>query len=629
MSRPSLLLALLAAAPAAAVGSEKRTLLGAHADYRAEVAPLAARIVAAAGAAAPHRGVTIRPRVLEGAPAAPRTSAAVRDVAVAVEGAVAGDALGLFCARAGYASAESWASPSRPLLLDYVPLFGAAAVGGARVEVAPGAAATVTTRLPHARCALEWRVIAADATLSAPVVQASAFNATFPYHARLAFGPHAQSEMWLSWSVDTNPTGAGGVPRVRLGVTPGVYTREVVASQPMTSYAASDMCGKHANETDIAKYLFPGYFANVLITGLAPGTRYYATYGSLDGGFATETTFTTAKALGPDVPVRLAAFGDMALSLWDGAMGTVAEVVRLHDATADGGLDAVLHFGDLGYAEGSTVIWEMWHSYIEPATRKIPYMVSQGNHEADHASQPCFQDPVGPDSLGPDGTSFHQNGEWGEDSDGEGGVATWARFRSPGVGVPGGTAPRGNSIYWYSWDMGSVHVVMLDSEHNMTKGSPQWTWVAADLAAVDRSVTPHVVVTQHRPLFTTEAGSQYDVAELMRADFEPLFHAHGVVAVLGGHIHSYERACPLVGPAAAYKCEEGGPAEGITYITVGTAGATVHNETMLPGTAGILKAWRVEWGLGILTAVNRSALRWDFWSIAEAKVVDSAWLRLL
>ncbi|KOO21525.1 hypothetical protein Ctob_001904 [Chrysochromulina tobinii] len=400
--------------------------------------------------------------------------------------------------------------------------------------------------------------------------------------------------MWLSWSVDTNATGAGGVPRVRVGVTPGVYTREVVASQPMTSYAASDMCGKHANETDIAKYLFPGYFANVLITGLAPGTRYYATYGSLDGGFATETTFTTAKAVGPDVPVRLAAFGDMALSLWDGAMGNVAEVVRLHDATADGGLDAVLHFGDLGYAEGSTVIWEMWRSYIEPATRKIP------------------------------------NGEWGEDSDGEGGVATWARFRSPGVGVPGGTAPRGNSIYWYSWDMGSVHVVMLDSEHNMTKGSPQWKWVAADLAAVDRTMTPHVVVTQHRPLFTTEAGSQYDVAELMRADLEPLFHAHGVVAVLGGHIHLIRARVPARGPLpAAYKCEEGGPVEGITYITVGTAGATVHNETMLPGTSGVLKGWRVEWGLGILTAVNRSALRWDFYSIAEAKVVDSAWLRLL
>jgi phosphodiesterase/alkaline phosphatase D-like protein len=153
-----------------------------------------------------------------------------------------------------------------------------------------------------------------------------------------------------------------------------------LGTQPLTSYVAADTCGAGANETSIAAYLWPGFFANVLVSGLAPGTRYYYTVGSLDGGFATEASFVTAKALGPDVPVRLATYGDMALSLWDGAMGTVEEVIRLHDATADGGLDTVLHFGDLGYAEGSTVVWELWHSYIASATRKIPYHVSQGNH---------------------------------------------------------------------------------------------------------------------------------------------------------------------------------------------------------------------------------------------------------
>ena len=104
--------------------------------------------------------------------------------------------------------------------------------------------------------------------------------------------------------------------------------------------------------------------------------------------------------------------------------------------------------------------------------------------------------------------------------------------------MPGGTPASGNTIYWYSWSMGSVHILMLDSEHNMTRGSPQWLFAAADLAAVDRSVTPHIIVTQHRPLFTTETGSQFDVAELMRRDLEPLFLQFGVVAVLGGHIHS-------------------------------------------------------------------------------------------
>ena len=390
MFAPLLLLAL-----AAAAAGTPRTLLGAHGDYRVDVAPLAARIAAAAATAhhAPaRRAVTIDPRVLPGA--APPRTAAVRDVAVAVGGAVDGDALGLFCAQRSpsAAAAESWASPSQPLLLDFVPLFGAAAVGGARVEVARDAAAaatTVTVRLPHARCALEWRVIAADATLSAPTAQASAFNATFPYHARLAFGPIAQTEMWLSWSVDTNATGAGGVPRVRVGVSPGVYTREVLASQPMTSYAAADTCGAGANETSVAAYLFPGYFANVLITGLEAGTRYYAIYGSLDGGFASETTFTTAKAPGPDVPVRLAAFGDMALSLWDGAMGTVEEVIRLHDATADGGLDAVLHFGawEWGGMGCPRVLWCVCVCVTSSACNNRPRLLSQATWATPRAAR--------------------------------------------------------------------------------------------------------------------------------------------------------------------------------------------------------------------------------------------------
>lgn len=83
--------------------------------------------------------------------------------------------------------------------------------------------------------------------------------------------------------------------------------------------------------------------------------------------------------------MRLAAFGDMALSGPKGALGTVAGMLKLHAqgnpatgaATADGGLDAVLHFGDLGYAEGSTVIWDVWHSYVEGATKRLPYLITQ------------------------------------------------------------------------------------------------------------------------------------------------------------------------------------------------------------------------------------------------------------
>ena len=79
--------------------------------------------------------------------------------------------------------------------------------------------------------------------------------------------------------------------------------------------------------------------------------------------------------------------------------------------------------------------------------------------------------------------------------------------------------------------------------------------------------------------------------------------------MLGGHIHAYEHVCALLGPATNFICAIEPPTEGITYITVGSAGATVHNETMVPDYQKILQDWRVEWGLGIITAVYKSALR--------------------
>jgi hypothetical protein len=81
-------------------------------------------------------------------------------------------------------------------------------------------------------------------------------------------------------------------------------------------------------------------------------------YGSDEGYLSEEVAFTTAKTAGANVPVRLAAFGDMALSV-AGALKTVQQVVDKYNespvsSSASAGIDAVLHFGDLGYALGST-----------------------------------------------------------------------------------------------------------------------------------------------------------------------------------------------------------------------------------------------------------------------------------
>lgn len=234
---------------------------------------------------------------------------------------------------------------------------------------------------------------------------------------------------------------------------------------------------------------------------------------------------------------------------------------------------------------------------------------------------------------------FHPTwGDYGDDSSGEGGVAAFHRFRSPGnTQLPatrtdlrdGGAhsaatlqAPvaSGNAIFWYSFSVGSVHVLQLDSEHDMTLGSAQYAFVAADLASLDRSLTPWVVVTFHRPMMSPEAQT-FDVAEGIRAALEPLFVSGGVDLVLAGHVHAYERCCSMVNLTCTPRSNGG-----ITYVTVGSAGATVHNETMVPQASAWLEAWRVEWGFGVVTAANATHLRWDFHSNALGTVVDSVWI---
>ena len=51
----------------------------------------------------------------------------------------------------------------------------------------------------------------------------------------------------------------------------------------------------------------------------------------------------------------------------------------------EAGFDSfLLHPGDLGYAEGSTVVWDTWAQLIEPISKAVPYMVTVGNHEYNH-----------------------------------------------------------------------------------------------------------------------------------------------------------------------------------------------------------------------------------------------------
>ncbi|MDX2088687.1 MAG: metallophosphoesterase [Kofleriaceae bacterium] len=102
---------------------------------------------------------------------------------------------------------------------------------------------------------------------------------------------------------------------------------------------------------------------------------------------------------------------------------------------------------------------------------------------------------------------------------------------------------------WYSFDLGDVHFVALDTTRI---GREQARWLEADLAKTERKFT--VVVGHHPPYTAAWRGSSRG----FRRWFVPVLERHHVELVVTGHEHHYERTKPL---------------DGIVYIVSGGGGA--------------------------------------------------------
>lgn len=49
------------------------------------------------------------------------------------------------------------------------------------------------------------------------------------------------------------------------------------------------------------------------------------------------------------------------------------------------------------------------------------------------------------------------------------------------------------------WDCAGSHILMLGAYADWKEGSEQYKWLAADLAAFNRSSTPWLIATFHAP----------------------------------------------------------------------------------------------------------------------------------
>ena len=117
---------------------------------------------------------------------------------------------------------------------------------------------------------------------------------------------------------------------------------------------------------------------------------------------------------------------------------------------------------------------------------------------------------------------------------------------------------------WYSYDLGTWHVIVLDSDctsvGRLRAGPTQGRWLAADLAASTARCT---LAIWHLPRFSSgDHGSDASVAPFWTA-----LYGAGADIVVNGHDNDYERFAPQDPDGRA------GRAKGIREFVVGTGGA--------------------------------------------------------
>ena len=178
---------------------------------------------------------------------------------------------------------------------------------------------------------------------------------------------------------------------------------------------------------------------------------------------------------------------------------------------------AVFHIGDISYARGYAALWEQFFYQIGNTSSIVPWMTTDGNHERDFPNS---------------GSLFT-----GHDSGGECGVPYEKRFSMP---------TKAQDDTWYSLNYGPVHFLVISTEHAFDVTSKQYSFIQSDLASVNRSQTPFVVLTGHRPMYIdstdqTPSGGDQPTAQMLRDVLEPLMQKYQVDVAFWGHHHSYVR----------------------------------------------------------------------------------------
>ena len=346
-------------------------------------------------------------------------------------------------------------------------------------------------RFPHALLTVSLAastlngVFCSSVSASESLIYADPVGATLPWGIHIASGSESTTSMTIMWSTR-------------------LFTKSVVTFSA-DGQNTQQVLGEEIpfSDSNNVQTLHRAY-----LTELLPATNYSYSVGS---GLSNETSAIYSFMTPPTIEwfPTVAVFGDMGIS--SNALATLPWL--LADAK-DGKLDAVVHIGDIAYnlESNNGATGDSWMVQMTPLFASFPYFLCPGNHE--------------------DANDFYQY-----------------RMRLGAIMPPADSPSRGGNGTFSSFNLGLIHFALVSSEvymsvqpHSAFLAIEQAQWLERDLAAVNRSVTPFVVLGLHQPFYCSPNDDQDDchqILSVVRIGLEKIIYDGGVDMVFGAHEHSY------------------------------------------------------------------------------------------
>nr|AIG55469.1 secreted protein [Thraustotheca clavata] len=313
-------------------------------------------------------------------------------------------------------------------------------------------------------------------------------------------------------------------------------------------------------------------FHTAMLCNLLSNTQYKYTVQDFSGSFKSIPEASKKTVLSVVGDIGLDVIGDTVNNILSDLKGSTP--------------DAIIIAGDWAYANGCHKDWDKWMKSTQAMFSKVPMLGINGNHEVIvaggiiHAQPECLSEMY---------TGYIN------------------RIVTP-------ITPEASKDFrtWYSKDIGNIHAIFLDdytgiigpnnigSDYWFQHRNQQFEFLKKDLASVDRTKTPYIIVFKHNTYYSSWVKHQCQCSSVkfeiddpescwkgnyymnqtagagelgdtraephcgLQAKFEDVYMQYGVDAVIAGHVHCYERTAPI------YKNKIN--PDGITYITVGTGG---------------------------------------------------------